>query len=162
MAGFGTKRFSVHDDYMTPKSAWEAIVSYLPKDKVIWEPFYGNGTSGKYLRELGCNVIHEPIDFFTHNLGDIVVSNPPFSKKKEVIERLVSLDKPFILIMPVATLYTTYTRKYLPGLKILVPRRRIQFEKMVNGEVVKEGKCNFDCLYYCYKIPLKDGITFLE
>ena len=32
--------------------------------KVIYEAFYGDGKSGKYLEELGHNVIHEKIDFF--------------------------------------------------------------------------------------------------
>ena len=37
--------FNKHDDYMTPKSAWENILQYIPKDKVIWECFYGDGQS---------------------------------------------------------------------------------------------------------------------
>ena len=41
MAGFHTKTFAKHDSYMTPKSAWENIKEYIPKDKVIWEAFYG-------------------------------------------------------------------------------------------------------------------------
>ncbi len=78
MAGFHTKTFIKHDDYMTPKYAWEWIVDYIPKNKIIWESFYGDGDSGKYLTALGFNVIHEPIDFFTNDKGDIIVSNPPF------------------------------------------------------------------------------------
>ena len=39
MAGFHTKTFTKHDDYMTPKSAWEAIDQYIPKDKVVWKHF---------------------------------------------------------------------------------------------------------------------------
>ena len=35
MAGFQTKTFSNHDDYMTPKSAWQNIAEYIPKDKQI-------------------------------------------------------------------------------------------------------------------------------
>ena len=88
MSGFHSKTFIVYDDYMTPKSAWKNIDHLIPKDKVIWEPFYGNGKSGEYLRELGYNVIHEKIDFFENNLGDIVVSNPPYSKAKEILKRL--------------------------------------------------------------------------
>jgi hypothetical protein len=63
MAGFHTKTFTIHDDYMTPKYAWENIREYIPTDKVIWEPFYGNGESGKFLEELGFEVIHKPVDF---------------------------------------------------------------------------------------------------
>ena len=95
MAGFHTKTFSKHDDYMTPKTAWEDIQNYIPKDKTIWEPFYGDGQSGRDLRELGFNVIHEPLDFFENDLGEIIISNPPFSKSSEVLTRLKELGKPF-------------------------------------------------------------------
>ena len=81
MAGYETKTFSKHDDYMTPKSAWENILHLIPKDKVIWECFYGDGQSGENLRSLGLEVIHEEIDFFENNEGDILISNPPFSIK---------------------------------------------------------------------------------
>ena len=70
MAGFQTKTFSKHDDYMTPKSAWENIKEFIPHNKVIWEAFFGDGESGKYLKELGFNTIHEDIDFFENNLGE--------------------------------------------------------------------------------------------
>ena len=80
MAGFHTKTFLKHDDYMTPKDAWENIVQYIPRDKMIWEAFYGDGKSGQYLTELGFNVVHDKDDFFTSNKGDVVVSNPPFSE----------------------------------------------------------------------------------
>jgi len=99
MAGFQTKTFTKHDDYITPKYAWENIKQYIPKDKVIWEAFYAEGTSGKDLEELGFNVIHQPVDFFENNLGEIIVSNPPFSKSKEVMDRLLELDKPFIFVI---------------------------------------------------------------
>jgi hypothetical protein len=167
MAGFHTKTFLKHDDYMTPKYAWENIKHLIPKDKVIWEAFYGDGKSGEYLRELGFEVIHEPIDFFENDRGDIIVSNPPFSKSKEVMYRLKELDKPFIIIMPVSKLNTSYFRdnfKSNPDLQIIIPKKRIHFEKQVQGEKIKDWKnaCNFDCFYYCYKIGLKNNITWLD
>ncbi len=39
MSGFTNKTFIKHDDYMTPKSAWENIQQFIPKDKVIWRHF---------------------------------------------------------------------------------------------------------------------------
>ena len=101
MAGFHTKTFAKHDDYMTPKYAWENIEQFIPKDQVIWEAFYGDGNSGDYLRELGFKVIHEEVDFFDNDLGDIIVSNPPFSHSKAVMKRMKDLDKPFIMILPI-------------------------------------------------------------
>lgn len=166
MAGFHTKTFMKHDDYMTPKSAWENIKQFIPTDKVIYEPFYGDGKSGEYLRQLGFTVIHEPIDFFENDLGDIIVSNPPFSKSKEVLKRLKDLDKPFILILPSSKINTSYFSDLFGSdkkLQIIIPRKRIHFEKHVNGETPKDWKnaCNFDCFYYCYKMNLKNDITWL-
>jgi hypothetical protein len=165
MAGFHTKTFSKHDDYMTPKYAWENIQQFIPKDKVIWEAFYGDGTSGNYLKELGFNVIHDTDDFFENNKGDIVVSNPPFSKTKEIVKRLKELDKPFILILPSSKINTSYFREFKnTNLQIIIPRKRIHFEKHVEGQKLtnKKSSCNFDCFYYCYKMNLKETITWLE
>ena len=165
MAGFQTKTFLKHDDYMTPKYAWENIQQYIPKDKIIWEAFYGDGNSGSYLKELGFNVIHEPVDFFENNLGDMIVSNPPFSKVKEIMKRLLELDKPFILILPSSKINTSYFREWKDkNIKIIIPRKRIHFTKHINGKPVDGWKnaCNFDCFYYCYKINLPKDIIWLE
>lgn len=166
MAGFHTKTFLSHDDYMTPKSAWEAIQHIIPKDKVIWEAFYGDGKSGDFLKELGFDVIHQEVDFFETSHGDIVVSNPPFTRIPEVLERLKSLDKPFILIMPCIKLVTQYMRRLFSGdndLQLIVPRKRIQFKKLIDGkEAESKNACNFDCFYYCYKIGLPNAITWLN
>jgi hypothetical protein len=165
MAGFHTKTFLKHDDYMTPKYAWENIKEYIPTDRVIWESFYGDGASGKYLTELGFNVIHEKVDFFENDLGEIIISNPPFSIAKEVLKRLKDLDKPFILIMPSSKINTSYFRDFFGGdkkLQIIIPRKRIQFEKHIKGEKECKNACNFDCFYYCYKIDLKNDITWLK
>jgi len=166
MASFHTKTFTKHDDYMTPKHAWEDIKQFIPKDKVIWEAFYGNGDSGKHLTELGFNVIHQEVDFYENNFGDIIVSNPPFSDCKNVMKRLAELDKPFILIMPSSKINTSYFRENFKdkGVQIIIPRKRIQFVKLVDGEIPANYKscCNFDCFYYCYKINLKESITWLS
>lgn len=165
MAGFSTKTFLKHDDYMSPKYAWENIQHLIPKDKVIWEPFYGDGKSGRYFKELGFNVIHEPVDFFENNLGDIIVSNPPFSKTKEIMKRLLILDKPFILILPSAKINTSYIREWKDKkIQIIIPRKRIHFIKNIDGEPVENFKngCNFDCFYYCYKMNLANDIIYLQ
>lgn len=165
MAGFHTKTFLKHDDYMTPKYAWENIAHLIPKDKIIWEAFYGDGNSGEYLRELGFETIHEPIDFFENDLGDIIISNPPFSKTKEIMTRLFELDKPFILILPSSKINTSYFRAWKDKhLQIIIPRKRIQFEKQINGKtpIAWKSDCNFDCFYYCYKIGLPNDIVWLE
>lgn len=165
MAGFHTKTFQKHNDYMTPKYAWENIKQYIPKDKVIWEAFYGDGESGKYLTEMGFNVIHKDIDFFENDLGDIIVSNPPFQFSKEVMARMLVLDKPFIMIMPSSKINTSYFRAWKDKkIQIIIPRKRIHFQKLIDGKVPENWKnaCNFDCFYYCYKMNLPNDIIWLE
>ena len=164
MATFNSNSFIKHDDYMTPKSAWDNIKEYIPQDKEIWEAFYGDGTSGSHLKDMGFNVIHEPVDFFENDLGEIVVSNPPFSKCPEILKRLLELDKPFIMIMPSSKINTQYFRKLLKDkIQIIIPRSRIHFIKKIDGETPKGwgSSCYFDCFYYCYKIGLDNDITWL-
>ena len=159
MAVFQHKTFTKHDDYMTPKSAWQDIQKYIPKDKVIWEAFYGDGKSGTYLQELGFDVIHEPVDFFENDLGEIIASNPPFSLTKQILTRLLELDKPFILILPSSKINTQYFRIWKDkNIQIIIPKKRIQFVK--NGTEL-QNKCAFDCFYYCYKINLPKDIVWL-
>jgi hypothetical protein len=162
MASFHTKTFLKHDDYMTPKYAWENIQQFIPRDKVIWEAFYGDGRSGDDLRSLGFDVIHKDEDFYDNNLGDIIISNPPFSDVKNIMSRLKELDKPFILIMPSPKICTSYIRDFFncdKKLQIIIPRKRIQFIKNGNEQT---NKCNFDCFYYCYKMNLEKDIIWLE
>lgn len=165
MAGFHTKSFLKHDDYMTPKYAWENIIDYIPKDKVIWEAFYGDGKSGDYLTELGLRVIHEPVDFFKEDMGEIIISNPPFSQSKAVMKRLKELDKPFIILFPASKICNRYMREWKDkGIQIIIPRKRIHFTKLVDGKIPKNwgNRCNFDCFYYCYKIGLEKDIIWLD
>lgn len=162
MAGFHTKTFQVFDDYTTPYSAWENIKQYLPIDKVIWEAFYCNGESGNHLQKLGFNVIHENEDFFENDKGDLIVSNPPFSMKKEVLKRLKNLNKPFILICPISMLNTNYLRDLFGNsIQLLIPRKRIQFNKFEDGIEKTLNSCNFDTAYFCYKMNLERDVIFL-
>ena len=91
---------------MTPKYVFEEIKEYIPRGKTIWMPFYGDGKAGQYMKELGFDVIHQPEDFWSNDHGDIVVDNPPFEKKKEIITELIRRGKPFMLIVPCNTICT--------------------------------------------------------
>lgn len=152
------------DEYNTPKELWENIKDYLPgKETIVWEPFYSNGQSGNILSDLGCTVIQCKADFFDDNnkileTADMIVSNVPFSKKKDVLRRLKQLDKPFIIIMPASTIFTHYLRDtFGNNIQIIVPERRMHFEK--DGVLMK--RTSFDSCYYCYKMNLKNDIVWL-
>jgi len=163
-----SKPFQKHNDYMSPKYVWENIKQYIPTDKVIWEAFYGDGQSGKDLTDLGFTVIHKNIDFFENNLGQCIISNPPFQFAKQILQRLKKLDKPFILVMPTSKICTSYFRDFVKDnpykIQIIIPPRRIHFKKLIDGKVPENWKnqCAFDCFYYCWKMNLPQDIIWLE
>lgn len=157
MALLTTKNALKDDNYDTPLSAWRMIAPYIPKDKTIWEAFYSNGTSGDHLRALGFEVIHQNADFFEHNLGDIVVSNPPFSKKWAILKRLKDLNKPFVLLLPASVLGTKQLQTLFPDIQVAIPRGRISFIK--NGEQTKNVW--FASFFYAWKMNLPKDLLFL-
>tara|TARA_R110002167_G_scaffold108956_1_gene277967 strand:+ start:1156 stop:1665 length:510 start_codon:yes stop_codon:yes gene_type:complete len=169
MADFHTKTFSKHDDYMTPKSAWDSIKEFIPEEyKVIYEPFYGDGKSGIILKELipSKTIIHENVDFYEYSTKykyDMILSNPPFSDAKKIMPKMLEIDKPFILLMPSSKINTSYFRAWKEkGIQIIIPRKRISFIKMKDGEYVESIGANFDCFYYCYKMNLEKDILWLN
>jgi hypothetical protein len=157
----GRIKFEQDDHWNTPETVWESIAHLIPK-KVIWEPFLlknETSTSVACLKKLGFEVIGDSgSDFFETNCGEVIVSNPPFSIKKKIFERLAVLDKPFMLVVPVSIL----TKQYLnclnkTKLQIIIPAKRIHFIKG-NDET---KRCWYDTLVVCYKIGLEKEITYL-
>ena len=101
-------RTSAGDEVYTPFYAVEPLTEFLPKDKRIWCPFDENWSAFyQCLSENGYDVIRSSLqegqDFFSFepDKWDILVSNPPFSKKNEVLKRAFSFQKPFALLLPV-------------------------------------------------------------
>lgn len=95
------------NELYTPYYAVDHIVKYLPKGKIIWLPFDEEWSSfNKRLTELGYKVVRSSLaegqDFFEYEPEhwDLIVSNPPFSIKDKVLERLYSFNKPFAVLLP--------------------------------------------------------------
>lgn len=77
-----------NNELYTPLYAVDPILKYVPKDKIIWCPFDEEWSAFyKRLKEEGYNVVRSSLkdgqDFFTYepDKWDIIVSNPPFSKR---------------------------------------------------------------------------------
>jgi len=86
---FFNKYFEKNDEYYASKDTWELIVPFIPKDKILWEAFYSeNSKSAEYLREYEFEVVSENIDFYNNKIGNIIVSNSPFSDLKKIMIRL--------------------------------------------------------------------------
>ena len=150
------------DNYITNFDDWKRIKEYIPKDKIIWSPFYCDGKQKEYFEKLGYNIIHEDKDFFSYTPEyDIIVDNPPFSKWKEVCKRLKELDKPFIIIaFPKVFLLKGFQNLFKEHLQIIIPNKRITFTHLTNS---KEGYSPpFGAWYFCYKMNLEKDLVFIE
>jgi len=150
------------DNYATDKSGWEKIKSFIPKDKIIWSPFYCDGKQKEYFEEMGYNIIHEDKDFFSYTPEyDICVDNPPFSKMKEICIRLKEIDKPFILIsFSKVILMKWFQRLFKDDLQVIIPFTRTTFTHLTNPK--KGYTPPFGVMYYCYKMNLPKDLIFLE
>jgi len=150
------------DDYETPKYIWEMILKFISREKTLYDPFYCRGHTKSVMEELGYDCIHEDEDFFTsHDKHeyDILLSNPPFSIKKKVFDKLKKIDKPFILIVPVSTITTKYFKDNFKNddITIIIPEKRLQFMK--NGKQLKD--CCFDTIFVCYKMNMEKQMIYL-
>ena len=151
------------DNYITNKYEWERIKEYIPTDKIIWSPFYCDGKQKEYFKELGYDIIHEDKDFFSYTPEyDIIIDNPPFSKKNEILNKLNDLDKPFILICPSMMLSYKYFQTNFKdkNIQLIIPYKRMNFKHLNSNK--KNYSPPFASFYYCYKMNLPKDIIFLE
>lgn len=153
---------NISDNYITNKEAWFNIKQYIPKDKKIWSPFYCDGSQKEYFKEMGLDIIHEDEDFFENNKGDLVIDNPPFSLKKEVLIRLKELDKPFILIAPSMMLsYKYFQDLFSDNIQVIIPKKRIKFTHLSNLNF-KNYTPPYASFYFCYRMNLPKDLIFLN
>ena len=102
-------------------------------------------------------------DFFDiDNLQDYdaIVSNPPFSKRQKILERLFDSGVPFAMIMNFNGLFDSKSRWVLfkdNRFELLVPLGRIHFF----NENCEGNSPNFQSIYVC-KGMSKNQIEFVE
>lgn len=129
-----------HQELYTPYYAVKPIVKYIPKSYRIWCPFDAEWSSFyQTFRENGFDVIRSHIDegkdFFLYEPGDydVIISNPPFNIKDQILERLYNLNKPFAVLLPLNTLQGKTRYKYFKnGIQILSFDQRIGFHNRQN------------------------------
>ena len=152
-----------NDELYTPKYAITPLLKYIPKNMTIWCPFDTEDSNYvKVFKENGYNIINSHIDdgrnFFNYEPDhyDIIVSNPPFSVKDQVLERCFNLGKPFMLLLPLTTLEGinrgNLFRKY--GIDLIIFDRRVQFFR---PEVNKKNVW-FNTSYFTWEILHKQLI----
>ena len=107
---------SGNDEFYTPRYAVKPLLGYVPEGAKVWCPF--DTDSSLIVDELsahGCEVKNTHLgtghDFFAHyEECDFIISNPPYSLKNEVLERLFDLKRPFAMLLGVAGLFESERR----------------------------------------------------
>lgn len=108
---------SGNDEFYTPEYAIEPILKYLKFNSTIWCPFdLPESFFVKRLTEGSHNVVATHIntgyDFFTTPAPkcDYIISNPPYSIKTEVLQRLFEISRPFMMLVGVVGLFESQRR----------------------------------------------------
>ena len=146
------------DEYYTKEYAIKPLLKYIPTDKTVWCPFDKQESNFvKLLQERGNNVIFSHIetgqDFFEYEPQnyDYIVSNPPYSLRELILERLFLLNKPFAMLINEAGLFDSKKRYELlknNRFEIMVFDKRIDY---IKGEEMLKG-VPFKSIFLCSNI----------
>jgi hypothetical protein len=152
------------DEAYTPVYAIEPILKYIPKDAIVWCPFDTDDSHYvKLIRSNSNKVIPSHIDtgqdFFNYEPDhwDIIISNPPYRKKRFFFERALSFGKPICLLMTLAWLNDRYSKQVFIDadrqMQLLMFDKRIRF---TNPDGRPNDKITFSSGYYCSDFLPKD------
>ena len=156
------------DEYFTPREAVLPLLEYIKEGAVVWCPF--DSARSEYVKcisAVGHKVIASHIDdgknFFYYEPDepyDVIISNPPFSLKDDVLKRLSELRKPYAILLPLPTLQGQKRFKYLEGSEALIFDKRINFWQDEEHTKMAKGVA-FASIYVC-KNFLPEKLIFKE
>ena len=154
-----TTKFNKKDEYYTPPILVKPILKYLKPKSTIWCPFDTEDSEFVIqLKEQGHKVIYSHIwygqDFFNYEPTehyDYIISNPPFTKKLEVLKRLYELDKPFAMILGLPILNYQEVGEFFLNkpLQLLIVDKKVSFDG---------NTASFNNSYFCRDILPRDII----
>ena len=109
---------SGNDEFYTPKYAIIPILKYMKANSIVWCPFdTDDSLFKKVFEKAGHTVINTHLengqDFFKMDTPegiDYIISNPPYSLKKEVFESLFLRNIPFAMLVGVVGLFESKKR----------------------------------------------------
>lgn len=146
------------DECYTPKEAIIPLLKYLDKSKIYFECTSGKSNNiVEFMKEQGFKILSSVnLDFLEDELPefDIVLTNPPYSKKDKFIERCYELNKPFALLLPVSSLQGQKRGKMFSekGIELLILNKRIDF--------TGKGSPHFGVAWFCKGI-LPNNLLFI-
>ena len=161
---------SGNDEFYTPEYAIQPILKYIKPKSTIWCPFdREESLFVKELKTMGHKVVYSHIDygqdFFNVDAPncDYIISNPPYSIKGEVLEKLFIIGKPFAMLVGVVGLFESQKRFDMfknNNFEIMYMNRRVAYFKSYDEQKPSLNP-PFSSVYIC-KGMLPDRIVFEE
>lgn len=153
-----------NDECYTPRYAVEPLLEFMPKfkDKIIWCPFDKEDSEFvKVLQENNYNVVYSHIDYnqnfynYEPEKWDLIISNPPFTNKKQIFKRAIEFGKPFCLLNTILWLNDTAPTELFRNydLQLLLFTQRMTFKNQLQDKQI-----NFKSVYFCHDFLPKDII----
>ena len=151
--------FNKNDELNTPLILVQPIIKYLKPGSAIWCP--SDTEKSEFVITLsnsGFRVIHSHIwegkDFFNYEPDehyDYIISNPPFSLKLKVLDRLYKLNKPFGVLLGLPILNYQEVGEFFidKKLQLLIVDKKVSF----NGNT-----SSFNTSYFCNNLLPQDII----
>ena len=160
------------DEYYTLQKSVDMIIPYIQKKgfQSVWCPFDKEDSNFvKTFQKLGFKVFFSHIDtgqdFFDYLMppggAEILVSNPPFSKRDVIFEKLYNWNFPFAMIMNFNGLFDSRKRADIfrkHKIELLVPRGKMKFFHKEKGTLTQPI---FQSIYVCNRL-LDEQIIFDE
>lgn len=152
---------SIHgDEYYTRKEDAEIIADNLLQVPLkVWCPFNDIDSVWRgVLESRGFQVVATNTDFFATDPPEgvqCIISNPPFSIKREVMDRIKSLNLRFCLILPFQWLNDGIPLEY--GFQVMFFRQRMFFN--TPSGIANKPRAN------CFVLSdglLKKDLTFID
>jgi hypothetical protein len=161
---------SQNDEFYTPEYAVLPILNYLKPKSIIWCPFDTKDSwFVRVFEREGHIVIFQHIssgqDFFDYSPPecDYIISNPPYSKKGEVLEELFSFGISFAMLVGVVGLFESKKRFEMfknNDFEIMYMNKRISYFKDYTDQKPSINP-PFSSVYVCKGI-LPKQIVFEE
>lgn len=146
-----------NDERYTPPILVKPILKYIKSNSTIWCPFDTKDSEFVIqLQEAGNKVIYSHIDlgqdFFEYEPNedyDYIISNPPFSRKLEVLDRLYKLNKPFAMLMNIECLNYQVVGEFFLNkpLQLLIVDKKVSFDG---------NTASFNTSYFCNNMLPRD------
>lgn len=157
-----TANINPNDEYYTPIYAIDPLLKYLKPNSVIWCPFDLHISNYvKILEEAGHTVYHTHIekgeDFFTElppPETNYIISNPPYSLKYEVFDRLFKLNIPFAMLVGVVGIFESEKRYTLfkdNNFEMMYFNKRVKYFKDYKNQAIFTNP-PYSSVYICKDI----------